>query len=223
MAGEGEVSTRVLILASGQHHRWQGQRAKQLVPIAGEILLERTQRQVGGPCVTVTHLPAIQRFAQEHFVTPMRRWTVETLATTCTLWQERTIVLLGDVCYSDEAMEAILAYDGRLAVFGCEWEIFGLSFHTDICTSINAWPSVNMALKIALADAYRGGRGKLWEFYRAYCGFPLAEERLEDEIFIYVDDYTTDFDTIEEYRSFLVANPWAGDVGQIGRLLRSIP
>ena len=205
-----------LVLAAGAHERWSGQRAKQLVAIANELLLERTQRQAGDNCIVVTHLPAIQRHSRAYFIPENHRWTVETLLSTKCKRGDRTVVLLGDVVYSDEAMARILAFDGPVAVFGCQWEIFAVSF------SAKAQFAVEAALTVALVDAHQGGRGKLWEFYRAFCGFPLAEPILEGEIFQFITDYTDDIDTVQEYYAFLDKNPWANPPGSRRGLLRSL-
>lgn len=192
-----------IILAAGQHLRWSGQRAKQLVPIAGEILLERTQRQAGN-CIVATHVPAIQRRAQRYMVSQRRRWIVETALGTASLWGPRTNLLLGDVCFSDELMDAILGCDKPIAIYGRKWEIFAVSFNRD------AQPEVSVALNAARLDAENGqGRGKMWQFYWSLVGLPLDAMELESDTFVVVDDYTNDFDTIEEYSAFLEAEPWA--------------
>lgn len=221
-----------LILCSGQRPQWSGQRSRQLAPVANELLIERTQRQAlrlgpsallragsgqaGDNCIVVTNVPSIQRHSRAYFIPEKDRWMVETILSTKSLWSDRTVVLLGDVIYSDEAMARILACERPVAMFGSHLKEFALSF------SAEAQFAVEAALTAALLDALNGGRGKLWEVYRLVSGFDLREERFEDEVFHLVDDYTDDLDTIDGYYAFLDKNPWACPPGGRRGLLRSL-
>lgn len=210
-----------LILCSGRRPLWVGQRARQLVTINNELLIERIQRQAGDSAgknhpIVVTSLPAIQRHSQTCFIPEKDRWMVETILNTKELWSDRTIILLGDVIYSDEAMARILACERPVAMFGSFLKEFALSF------SAEAQFAVEAALTVALVDALNGGRGKLWEVYRLLCGFDLRETKFEDKIFHLIDDYTDDLDTIDDYYAFLDENPWACPPGGRWGLLRSL-
>jgi hypothetical protein len=197
-----------LIMAAGDNTRWNGRIPKQLAEIGGQPLIQRTYRQASlyrGSPIIVTHNPAIKALELNCFEPQFRRWIVETLLSTRQLWQERTAVLLGDVIYSDYTMRLLLANRDPLAVYGFKWEIVGLSFDSE------AWGDVILALENAKHNAEKGGRGKLWEFYRSYCHIPLeATDYVECSVFNEVEDYTNDIDSMQEYWLFLQNNPWAG-------------
>ena len=198
---------QILILAAGDNERWWGRVPKQLVQIEGKPLIRRTVEQVieRAEPVVITHNPAIQA-AVPYFAGPeASRYITETLLSTAYLWQGRTIILLGDVIYSDETIKAIFANRKPVAVFGRKWEIFAVAFNKQMSKK------VIKALELAIANGEAGGRAKLWEFYHAYCEMSLTEVHyLEDKIFVPVEDYTDDIDTLEQYGDFLQANSWAG-------------
>lgn len=198
-----------LILAAGNGDRWDGSIPKQLVQIRNKPLINGTIRQVEHieHCI-VTHNKEIigALNGSDHFEPKQRRWITETLLSTRSLWRERTLILLGDVVYSDEAIDLMLDCTKPLSVFGCKWEIFGLSF------SLENSIKVAGALRAAREHAEQGGgRGKLWEFYRTYCGIPLSNtQTLEKEVFVPINDLTNDIDAIEEYYLHLQAYPLLG-------------
>lgn len=197
-----------LILAAGDSDRWKGRIPKQLIQIRNEPLISGTIRQIRHKRhYIITHNQEIigALNGSEHFEPKQQRWITETLLSTKSLWGERTLVLLGDVIYSDEAIDLMLNCTKPLSVFGCKWEIFGLSFSGQ---NIN---EVRTSLSVAIEHAEQGGRGKLWEFYRTYCGIPLSNtQTLEKEVFVPIDDRTNDIDSIEEYFLHLQACPSLG-------------
>jgi hypothetical protein len=189
----------VLILAAGESVRWQGDTLKQLMPFAGETVLARMIRQAEpyAEVTVISHEPDIQAAsAGRYYDPPNHRWLVETLLSTVILWDPRTVVLLGDVIYSDEAIQTIMSCDKNVTVYGNRAELFALSF-TEACVA-----RVQAVLGQCLVDAHKSGLGKLWQFYRAFCGFPLNAAYFEERIFRMIDDYTDDIDTLEDYRAF---------------------
>lgn len=199
----------VLILAAGEGTRWYNGNPKQMALIEGKPLIRRTIDMIGNrPSIVVTHIPELQQLANEFYVPRRHRWTVETLFYTQDLWEERTIILLGDVIYSPEALNKILKYRGDLAVFGeggqKNDEIFGLSFSSD------GQQKLLVCLATVIRDCLeRNTLGKLWFCYRVMCGFNLDEHKVECDIFHGIEDYTYDIDTIDEYHEFLSNNEWA--------------
>lgn len=202
-----------IILAAGEARRFGGVR-KQLLRIAGETLLERTCRQVAAR--GVRPIVAVREWAGWDIpFRPVKFVNVGDNPTTCDSalktarhWKERTIILLGDVCYSKAVMDAIFAETSPLMVYGNIWEIFGFCF--------------DLSEKHKIIDALRAGAefrgklknsgGKLRHFYKAYAGIDMdsteREEFLIDHakrlgMFQSVDDYTTDFDWQEKYDNFV--------------------
>jgi hypothetical protein len=205
-----ESKTKVLILCAGNGSKWGEYLGipKQLITINSESLLERTVRLLheNGIC-DIDIVSNDERLMVNNcgFFRPSGyRWTVETFYSTKDLWQERIIVLLGDIFYSEHAMRTIVRSDNRIQVFGrrgpsrftkSRWqEIFAISFYQkDIA-------DVMYHTKVALGDAEKGGNGRLWQFYRSLAGLPLnALLQTETKIFKSIDDFTDDFDTPEDY------------------------
>jgi len=201
------LDTRVLILCAGEGERWGEYlgKPKQLAPIFGVPLLVRTAGQVqhyfGVSPVIVTHDPRLHIPGCDSFCPEQRRWVVETFLSTACLWSSRTVVLLGNVLYTDAAITICRAASGGLVIFGRQGasiftgkrygELFGLSFTRDYSDF------VTHCLIQVIGDATRGGRGKLWEFYfLAQREPPSGRPPIE---FCEIHDYTEDFDSPEEY------------------------
>lgn len=195
----------VLILCAGDGVRWNNYLGvpKQLAPLGGVPVLKRSTKLVQelAECVPVV-VTADERLAQPAtrlFCPARRRWIVETLAATANLWGRSTIVLLGDVFYSREAMRGIFECSGDLIFFGRTGasflsgkrygEIFALRFTS------SAAPFVLQGLERVIQKAERGGRGKLWELLE-----DLRTAGRTAVAFQHVEDETDDFDCPEDYR-----------------------
>ena len=200
-----------MILASGEQTRWSGVDAKQLIRIDGEPLILRTIRQVtlrlGVRPVVVTHHPCIQRTVgatADVLILPhdQRRWTAETTLHSMPVWGDATWILLGDVFWTDRAMDRIcrMHCDEDIRYFithGQKWdEILGVWLRD------THWDRWQRALEHAIRHARRGGRGKLWESYRSLCGFRLKKHKLDDYHRYPITDESTDFDALEDYLAF---------------------
>lgn len=198
-----------VILAAGAAERWTGPTLKQLLWVAGETLLQRLVRQAharGARVVVVTHddrlvVPDVARLS------PVRHgYLAETLASAAPEWApvDKVVVLCGDVVLSKAAADAVFTTDRQAVFFGNIHEIYAVASrapHLDLLR----------ALALAIADTWMGGRGKLWQVYRAMAGIPLMEHRLEDAFFQVVDDWTTDFDDMETWTRFSVGGQSVDD------------
>jgi hypothetical protein len=202
--------TKVLILCAGDGYRWGEYLGvpKQLININNEKLLDRTVRLLHKSeyrDIEIVSNDYRLKLSHCNFFKPLKfGWVVETLLSTKELWKTRTIVLLGDVFYTDFAIQTILNFKGCLGVFGRPWpskyttcnhgEIFALSFNkTSIGKVVN---SANKALSYGIS----GGRGNLWNFYQSLVNFPFDVNKIESEYFNTIDDFTDDFDTPKDYR-----------------------
>jgi hypothetical protein len=206
-----------VVLCAGDATRYGGA-MKQLLEVDGEPLLGRTLRQMEAcdiPTRVVTHKPGVFETAgiQARFFCPVRRrWTVETLLSTRSLWGRRqTIVLLGDVYYSDRMIQ-LLAKCETLFYCGYE-EIWGLSI------DISRYEKVERVLKETIREAERRmaidkGRehhqGQLWRFYRVWYGLPYIGEWTPTPGLLFQKcgttvvcmDETSDFDVPAEYEAW---------------------
>jgi choline kinase len=202
---------KVLILCAGEQARWgDDDNPKQLVDVGGEALLDRIVRQCrqyDQEPVIVTHDPRLHR-SKESFTPIGRRWTVETLYWTHPLWTDRNIVLLGDVVYSPEAFEKIIACRSQFQVFGRKelryrivghyYEIFALSFDGTLNDRMREALIEYIQLTETGGDQY----GKLRTLYETWCGLPLGQFLHEDNVLYPIEDWTEDIDTHEDYEQF---------------------
>ena len=203
------VNTKVLILCAGDATRWGDYLGvpKQLVAFNGESLLHRTERLLRSKgcrdISVISHDERLQIGSCSLFRPERFQCTSETFLSTRSLWSEMTLVLLGDVFYTRTAIDKITSYQEGIHVFGRRGanlftgspygEIFAFSFDQD-----NASKILDNARRVC-ADAQAGGRGKIWELYRALAGFSLDSHQLERKLFVSIHDFTDDIDSPEEY------------------------
>ena len=129
------------------------------------------------------------------------------IALTAPAWDDKTIILLGDVIFSHAMMDAMISNPG-LHVYGRVGtnrftgkeasELFAITFHEEHQIEI---------LDHCLWMISRGRPirypPKLWALYRLLAGFDHADEaRHEDEILIQMDDYTDDIDSVQGYKKW---------------------
>lgn len=214
------VQTTVIIPAAGSGDRWGDFTGvpKQLVVVGGTPVIVRTVEGAtrhGAHRVYVTvpqpgWLPGVEEFEWPVEVEPAR-FEADRFLNCHELWSTdgRTVILYGDVYFSESALTQILASDlGTFTVFGRRsrsWitgcrhgEIFALG-----------WPSTENDLVltqlrrlVGLQAAQVIHRSLGWELYRAMSG--ADDAHIEDprfghpDRFVLVDDWTDDFDTPEE-------------------------
>lgn len=204
---------------------------KHLVPVGGQVLLQRTLRQIrckdpnasvsvvipNGPCqplyeaiVSLYARPIPSRYVNgdngmEPFINTQHLWNAK----------DRTIILMGDVYFTDQAIDTIWNYLGvfghaaRLTastVTGCPWgENFGASF----------LPSEHVRFEQAIEDVDWGYRDKrlsrsyLWEVWQLMEGWAIEDvrvpprlERLRWHLDI-ADDGTDDIDFPQDYDNLI--------------------
>lgn len=190
---------RILVLASGMGVRWEASHLKQLAPIQGKPLIEHLISNVA-EAIVVSHHKQLHKYP--HIVPYRHYFVLETILSTMSVWEDRTIILLGDTLYGHTDLEEILAYDGDFAVFGSksQVEIFALTF------TQRARDKVLKHLITALLDAYEGGRGKITEMYRSYERLPLYKVGFGSNF--YNLNHTTDIDSITEYEKVVKGLPF---------------
>jgi len=193
------MESTVLIPAGGDQSRWTSSLPKQLVTVNEETLLSRHQRQLEKFAETFVILTAdsyIQSlFPDDTYLPREHSCLCETLVNTRHLWGRRTIILLGDTVMSNVAIRHI-ATDRRPCAFWGNW--------SDIL-AISVYEEEANALMLAMWSAVRDRKeGKLWQAYRAYCGFEFDDLKF-DEWGVFVDtmDWSRDFDTVEEYTGWI--------------------
>ena len=174
----------MIILCAGEQTRWgDPNNPKQLVDVGGEPLLARIVRQcrrAGHEPVIVTHDERL--LLSEKVYTPgKRRWTIETLLSTRFMWDDRTVVLLGDVIYTRDALDKILASRELFQVFGRKelryrlvgryYEIFALSFDQTQAGRVED----TLKRAVHMKEDGQISWGKLRVLYEMWCGLPLGQ------------------------------------------------
>ncbi len=204
---------RVVILASGVGQRWEAIEHKQLVNVHGQPLLLRTIEQIQQrwdtrPAVMTHHVAIAEMVEAVADVVELpaseRRWTVETALSSREHWGEPTLLLAGDVYWTDQAMDLACGLNRggpvRFLTTQCAagQDILGIWFRRRHRNKIAK--ALHHARQHALI---RGGGGKLWQAYRSLCGYPLTRHWLDAVHAIPIDDETTDFDSLLDYQAFL--------------------
>jgi hypothetical protein len=188
-------NTIALVLCAGDAVRMDGVK-KQLLSIGQTTILGRILDQMHEfeqRTILVTHDQEIALFHDLVHNPENRRTTCETLLSTSHLWTDRTIVLLGDVIYSDRVLGEIMNCHESLKLFGNSAEIFAVVFDKNFHEEI----------KPLLLDGSKRFPGKLRCFFHAYCDFEpgkgIAEPLDNNEVFFRTHDWTRDVDNPYEY------------------------
>ena len=200
-------TTIALIMAAGDSSRMGGM-IKQLLPIGDTTIIGRilTQLRVRETrAIIVTHRSAIAGY-HHRFHKPEKRDTVcDSLLSTEHLWDDRTIVLLGDVVYSNETLDLIMGCSDPIRVFGNTWEVFAIVFDKSMHAKVKR--SLRRARKHVAVGVNITHVGKLRHFYRDFCGLPMdfidkPGVAPEPIVFCYIPnwiDWTMDIDTHHDY------------------------
>jgi len=118
-----------MILAGGENKRWLGDGPKEVAPINGEPVVARAVRMCLERNITptvISHKPEVQRV-----VAPLACYLEQSLYLLDVAWHlrsrwaKRTVILFGDVVYTDAALSAVLSCKEMLWWFGHNHEMFG--------------------------------------------------------------------------------------------------
>ena len=189
---------RVLILAAGQQSRFpENYTPKQLLEICGETLLARQVRQLKQfdviPTV-ITKNNEIKRQAPVSFEPRHNDTVLQTLLSTEPLWSAKTIILLGDVFYSQKLIEDIFADSQPIKFWLTGTEIYSFSFISSKKEEIkNAINKIDQNRRLFSA--------KLWHLYRRLNNIPLRDHKIltNDMTSNEICDYSFDVDSLVQY------------------------
>jgi len=206
--------TKVLILAAGPNRRgWSDEKPNWLAKIEGKPLIVRTLDQLKGlgfQATVVSHNKKMRKMVKDCFIPKVHGAWSETLMSTKALWADRTVVLHGDVIFSEKLLQKILNEQRLLQFHGRPGSAFAFVFKRDV------HPEVIAALEVAIADykvrTIARDNGLIWQFYRALCGFPLhPKNHRGDRLYTLskAGEYPKDLDSVADYEKFLKDYPWA--------------
>lgn len=210
----------VFILCAGDSKRWSWENTpKFFVPVFGDKLLPRTIKQVSRYDYTpmvVTHRTDVSSRLEGScgFIDPESRlYTCDTLYSTSKFWEDRTIVLLGDVLYSNSVMNKIISHKEDIIFYGNirEREIYALTF-TDRSRILKGIQEVDERVR-------DGHHGQLWQLFYSINKFGPETFPTwipyKNGMFSHVEDFTQDFDSVEEYEKFLKSGFYKDDLAAI--------
>jgi len=211
---------KAIIIAAGEATRWGNylNTPKHLIEIDGEPLLHRTVRLLKANGVSQVYVVskdderyqipgATQYIAQLNY---KQNADADKFLSSKALWNRngRTIVLYGDVYFTEAAIKTIIGYQEKSWTLFCRkraskltgtpWgECFAQSFYPeDIPKHEAALHRVAKLYKDKIIDRCGG-----WEHYRAMVGFP--DNKIRSKLFnghcVEIDDLTDDFDYPEDY------------------------
>lgn len=219
------TSLRCLLLCGGAGTRWGSRGAgsrKHLVEVEGEVLLARTFRQLGGHAADA-HVVVNQGDAAlyaPHVSGGARVQTIrdggpegtaaDKFLSSRDLWSRDgvTVVLLGDVWFSDEAMAAILAprsedwlafgRTGPSTFTGCpHGELFAQRF-----SRTDEHERCLLALEAMYRDLSCARAASGWAHYQLMIGASPNVHTVGPR-FVEVDDFTDDFDAPADLEAWL--------------------
>jgi hypothetical protein len=200
--------TRVLVLAAGDGKRWNNFRgtSKHLTEIEGEVLLHRTCRQFlkhTSDVVVVGPDRSYKVLGTGLFIPPPPKPQWHDAAkfwSSHEIWgSKRTILIFGDVYFTDEAVDTIMTNTdewkcflrkGPSSVTGCEHKkIFAFAFNS----SQNQRVRDKIAKLIAKNETGRGG----WQLFSELV-WDTHHYRFDNPHYVNIDDWTEDFDFPED-------------------------
>lgn len=195
---------RVIIACAGPQDKWNGHLGvpSHLAPVEGEPLLHRTVRQA----LTLTDDVHVTAPPDDRYDVPgaVRHWPGEhsnEYAASRRCWNDegRTVLMLGDVYFTDAAVRTIGTWGGRAyRVFGRR----GASRRTGTpygeIFAVSWWPEQHPVLDEHLnriGDMTKAG----WRLLRLMQGTPLDRHVVRARHFTRIDDLTDDLDYPADY------------------------
>lgn len=210
------INQRIVIMAAGNSKRWQNHLGipKQLAPVQGEPVIKRTIRQLkerkyNDIYVTVREYGQFGNLDVIEYIKPVNEYPIDRIYGAKDLVP--CLFLFGDVYYTDDALDAILADDH-------DWWFYGRRFPGIFKGNreIYAVKADDYLIKKAaeLRELHIQGKVKnsLAQFLHLYMlSFPINPKTKNfitkpEEIgnhFTDIEDLTTDFDTAYDYNYLL--------------------
>lgn len=189
----------VIILAAGKQRRFSGlPHAKQILVIAGEMIIERQHRQLaerGFVPYVISSNEQIEKY-YPCFHPDDDSGILRTLLSCRLLWLGlETTVLLGDVFYSPAAIEGILTSKKPLSFLMNGSEIFAFRFDAETSYKVEEY-----AEECSAVVGHEGAR--LWHLNRRFNYQDIhAHIICKSDINEMIADYTTDVDSQQQFEA----------------------
>jgi hypothetical protein len=201
---------RALLFAAGSGKRWESEPLpKQLTEVEGEIIIDRTIRQLTErdiPSTVITSDPRLVRKGAAFYEPLKKQWLVETILHTRELWHGDMIGIFGDVWFEDATLDVLcdqrgLKFVGRQnpSVLTCgPPELWGFTWDDSSAAKLAE------ALQVGLDDARSRPpgckdhlAGSIWQPYRHIDGVVDLQKHSIGHRGHWVEapnDWTDDFD-----------------------------
>lgn len=188
-----------IILAAGEHTRFNSMVPKQLLKIGSETIIHRQDRQFGF-CILATQNKTLLKAYEPYFKPHEYQTILHTLRSCLKGCQDvNKLFLLGDVYFTEDAATRIKEdSDSGLRFYHSDTEIFAIRI-----SKYNS-EAVIKAIDWILNEAKKLEHYKLWTLYRFLHGLKdlNAHQLVLSELSMKIDDYTQDFDTMKEYEDW---------------------
>lgn len=207
-----------IIICAGEATRWNNHMgvSKHFAEVDGEPILQRTVRLANkytDRVFVVAKTPDYKLDGAKLFVPKLdpTNEDADKYLSSRDLWNlgGRTVVLLGDVFFTESAMRKIFSFKKR------EWQVFGRYDASQLTGT--PWGELfaqsfypehipeHLSNLNYIANLRREGaidRCSGWEHYRAMAGIELTEHKITKR-FYEINDWTDDFDFPEDYDRFI--------------------
>jgi hypothetical protein len=193
---------KVLIVAAGEGVRWQNYRnvPKHIVEVEGQILLHRTYAQFKRYTDNIVIVSTDPRYAIGQTYAPLigEFFDFGKIYSSYPIWdEERTIIVFGDVYFTDKAVETIMSNEDDFKFFlrkdkssytgKKHKEIFALAFNGGMNQRIKSSIETLIERKIGAPGA--------WRLYLHLHGLDNARSGFYNtDGYVHIDDWTEDFD-----------------------------
>jgi hypothetical protein len=194
---------RVIIAASGEGRRWSNFRnvPKHLVEVEGETLLHRTFRQFRKYSDDIVIISTDKRYktGDAKLESPLQGEWMDfgKIYSSNHLWsEERTIIVFGDVYFTDNAVNKIVSNQDDFKFFMRKGpskftgkghkEIFAFAFAGGMNEKIKQYIK-------ELVDKQQGGAGA-WRLYLHMHNIKHPQDYFKTDGYVEINDWTDDFD-----------------------------
>lgn len=191
---------KYIIMADGKGTRWKNYQniPKHLIKIDGEILLERTVRQLNNQdknakVIITSHdkryeFKGATRYEPLNNVLEIDRFTEE-------LIEDNICFLYGDTYYTDETINNIInSKVDDILFFGNQKSIVAIK----VKNSKLFKKHISNVKKLYLNNKIKNCKG--WQVYQSFQNLEFDKKQIKDK-FVIVDDETIDYNTPKEYEN----------------------
>ena len=196
-----------IVLAAGEGKRWNNYTdvPKHLLEIDGESLIQRTTRQISAyadKTFVVGTDDSYKTEFSELFIPEKKKSPLEMhkFSSSEELWSERTVLLFGDVYYTDEAISTIVQDTKDFTFFlrsgpsSFTQKPYGEIYAFSFLDSIHRKLEESIDILLIQHDIYSAGGWSLMRHLLGISHRSRSKDHLTKGHYIEIDDWTEDFD-----------------------------